>query len=93
MNNVNLSAPYIRYRFPNGVIIGNATINSCGDRANLLWDSRSYIGEDVIILAKFNCEETIAHLDDVITFEGWNEVWSDTLRNLISEELSRRGQL
>jgi hypothetical protein len=84
-----LSEPYIRAIFPNGVIVGNCTINSIGDRANFVWDKRTLIDEDVIILAKYNCEETIAHLDDVITFEGWGESWSDTLRDLITDELRR----
>lgn len=83
-----LSEPYIRHKFPNGIIVGNCTINSCGDRANFIWDRRSPINEDVIILAEYNCEETIAHLDDVITFEGWGEVWSNTLRELIEKELN-----
>ena len=84
-----LTAEYLRYQFPNGVIVGNASINDAGDRANLLWDRRSPIDDDVIILAKYNCEEVIENLDRVITFKGWGEVWCDTLRDLIIEELRR----
>ena len=91
-NNVTLTAEDLRYQFPNGVIVGNTTINSLGDRANFIWDRRMYIDEDVIILAEYNCEETIAHLDDVITFEGWGEVCHSTLRDLIIDELRRGAQ-
>lgn len=91
MTKTELSA-YIRYLFPQGVIVGNATINSNGNRANMLWDRRDHIDGDVIILAEYNCEETIAHLDETITFEGWGEVWSDTLQDLVIDELRRGAQ-
>jgi hypothetical protein len=88
---VKLSAPYLRYLFPEGVAVVNYCINDCGDRGFFL-EPRGIELKDSseVLIGRFTTEQVIEKLDEPLELGMWGKDDSTTLRELILRFLISR---
>ncbi len=86
-----LSAPYLRYLFPNGIAVVNYCIDSCGNRGFFLEprDIELKNCSDVLV-SRFTTEQIIEKIDEPLELGMWGKDDVTTLRDLIFDYISRR---
>ena len=91
MTNFILSAPYLRYLFPNGIAVVNYCIDSCGNRGFFL-EPRGIELENSseVLIGRFTTEQIIEKLDEPLELGMWGMDDSTTLRELILRFLISR---
>ena len=92
MANFVLSAPYLRYMFPNGAAVVNYCIDDLGNRGFFLEprDIELSIEGSSVLIGRFTTEQIIKKIDEPLELGMWGKDDSTTLRELICDYLSDR---